>query len=61
MQENLHHLVELIQQKVQSLVALIAPKRAPTEIKKLSGDLQSHFQVLVQIVGEIHISAEQEV
>jgi hypothetical protein len=43
MQENLHHQVELIQQKVLSLVALVAPKRAPTELKKLSGDLQSHF------------------
>jgi hypothetical protein len=43
MQENLHHQVELIQQKVLSLVALVAPKRAPTELKKLSGDLQTHF------------------
>ena len=61
MQENLHHQVELIQQKVLSLLALVAPKRAHTEVRKLSGDLQSHFQTLVQIVGEIHISAEQEV
>ena len=61
MQENLHHHVELIQQKVLSLIALVVPKRAPVELKKLSTELQMQFQSLVQIVGEIHISSEQEV